>query len=262
MNNIGWCDKTLNPIAGCTKVSLACDNCYAERFAFRHKKNFEKTGNRSLEKYSSVVDENGKWNGKTSKIDKTVLTRKKLGKKGNKIFLGSMTDIFHVSISDADRDYIMEFIKSNPDYIFQILTKRPEIMQKYLTEYYGILDIMPLNNLWIGITVENQQFLNDRILYLLNSPSIIRFISIEPSLGSIDLYPWLYECIGPSESMHNDWLNGLNWIIIGPETGPKARQMKKEWAQSIYDQCKEENVPLFDKKNILSLNLKQFPNVG
>lgn len=263
---IEWTNETWNPIIGCTKISEGCTNCYAEKFAHRLASKALKDDSSEYFDYSGIgayamVTLDGKWNGKTQIVPKA-LEKPLHWKKPRMIFVCSMGDLFHESIPFEWIDQVMEIIAMCPQHTFQVLTKRPKRMLEYFDNEPGwttVADEYPLPNLWLGVTVENQKHKN-RILDLLKCRAKIRFVSCEPLLSEINLYPFLDEYIGPSETMHYDWLNGLNWVIAGPETGPGKRPMKKEWIELLYNQCQHYKVPFFDKKNILGKNIQQYPN--
>jgi protein gp37 len=252
MSKIEWTDKTWNPIIGCTKISEGCNKCYAEKMAYRLA-----TMESTRQKYQTVVRSSPVgWNGRTY-FEASELEKPLKWKKPKRIFVCSMGDLFHESVPFEWIDKVFAVTTECLHHTFQVLTKRPDIMKRYF-ESRSIKT--PYLNVWLGVTTENQQEANERIITLLEIPAAKRFVSCEPLLSHIDLYPWLETYILPSESMRSEVLNGLDWVIAGPETGPGKRPMKKEWVENIYNQCKNDNVPFFDKKNILELNLKEFPN--
>lgn len=202
MNPIGWCDITINPLVGCSKCSPGCDNCYAERFAARLAKNPA-----TAKKYAGVVDENGKWTGRirsTFTMDDgspnyegkvTYELFWSLGKKHKRVFIGSMTDIFHENADKKDLAHIMLSIHKHPQHTFMFLTKRPHVMKERLGPW--LLDDAPSPNLWLGVTVCNQQEADEKIPVLLQIPAAMRFVSVEPMLGQMNIEKFLrgsYEC--------------------------------------------------------------------
>lgn len=279
MSKIEWTDKTWNPVIGCSKISEGCKNCYAEKMAYRLRNialNSDKYN--SLSYYPEVIDNSGKWKGKTILVE-TSINKPFKWKKPRKIFVCSMGDLFHESVPFEWIDKIMSIISSNPHHIFQILTKRPDRMLEYfdylktdfIQEILFYSEEFPPQNLWVGATIENQDMANKIIPFLLKIPAKVRFVSCEPLLSNIDLEEIIFSVEGGDayidslycdvSSEDDEMFNGntINWIIAGPETGPKARPMQKKWIESLYQQCKLANVPFFDKKNILELDLKQFP---
>jgi protein gp37 len=255
MTKIEWCDQTINPIIGCAKVSPACDNCYAEVMARRlagmkHTK----------EDYSQVLTK-GHWNGNIVFREKELLKPEKWIKP-QRIFITSMGDLFHENVLDQWLIEIMFMVKKNPQHTFTMLTKRPKRMLEFFTNCPTSPFFEPLPNLWLGVTVENQHQANIRIPILLQIPAKKYFVSCEPLLGNINFprYPGRL----PTEPM----LLGLDWIIVGAETGQKAREMKSEWMVNIYDQCRRALKPFFLKKisktqgipdKMLKEDLRQFP---
>ncbi|MDD5013480.1 MAG: phage Gp37/Gp68 family protein [Atribacterota bacterium] len=256
-NKIGWCEETWNPVIGCTKISEGCKNCYAEKFAYRLSKIAEYHTTRTnretplaVEYYPDVINYNsGKWNNKTSLIESALEKPFHWGK-SRMIFVCSMGDLFHESTPFEWIDTIFKVMINNERHTFQILTKRPQRMLEYFNSFKKDQDFPP-ENIWIGVTVENQEQADKRIPILLKIPASVRFISYEPALSEIDINDGL-DYIGEDK-------RGINWVIAGAETGIGARPMKKEWIESLYEQCNAANVPFFDKRNVLGLNIKQFP---
>lgn len=265
---IEWAHHTINPTVGCMKCSPGCANCYAERFAARLARNPQ-----TAAKYAGVVDDAGKWTGRISEPDYSVFER--LPRKPQRVFLGSMTDLFFQGVNDYGRKALRtedgklyEFAPNTmhvriarllvqigryPQHTFMMLTKRPEAMGEAL----GLLLKRPLLNLWVGVTVCNQEEADEKIPLLLDIPAALRFISFEPLLGPISLWRWFPEgaCKKPAHEAgrrfikNAEYENGIGWVICGPETGPKKRPFDLAWARSLRDQCKEARVPFFFKKN-------------
>ncbi len=237
-NPIGWCDDTINPIVGCSKCSPGCQNCYAEKFAARLAKN-----PKTAKKYAGVVDENGKWNGS---VRYHVSWYEQLPKKPKRIFLNSMSDFFHPAVIEEDLHEILDLIvKFGCQHTFLVLTKRPERARDML----ACRALPP--NVWLGVTVCNQEEADAKIPVLLQIPAAKRFISIEPMLGQVDL-----ACCLKMEERHyqGDSMSGftdhnplLHWVICGGETGPGARPMHPEWARSLRGQCQSAGVPFYFK---------------
>lgn len=262
MSKIEWTDKTLNPIVGCTPVSPACDNCYAVKMAYRHSFN-PKPGIASKYKGTAKKTKDGVvWTGKLNfrpEVMRQVLNRKT----PTKYFVGSMTDLFHDAVPDELLDRLFTIMARASHHTFQILTKRPERMRKYLEGCErGAADIggeFPWSNVWFGVTAENQAMANKRIPILLATPAAVRFVSIEPMLGPVDLRNIAVGC--PAEG---DILNAiagievlgdaafsvprLDWVICGGETGNQARPMFSPWVRRLRAQCTTAGVPFFFKK--------------
>jgi len=275
MSKIEWTNETWNPIIGCNKISEGCQNCYAEKMAYRLRcMALAKDSCSKLDFYVYVVDDSEKWNGKTLFIENALNIPAKW-KNTRMIFVCSMSDLFHEKNSFDDILQIWDIMCQTPRHTFQVLTKRPGRMlefyrwlgQKVKDDGFDSIPSSSSNpldyigtpyHIWIGVTTENQKTANERIPILLQIPAKIHFISAEPLLENINL---LEAC----QIKFLNWLNnnetqyGLQWVIAGPETGSKSRSMKKEWIESLYNQCKEANVPFFDKKDILRLNIQEFP---
>lgn len=250
---IEWCTETWNPIIGCTKVSPGCDHCYAERMAKRLRsmeEKFDGKGNdlfhrSATGKYSSVISKEGKWNGKTY-FDEDAFKKPARWKKPRVIFISSMGDLFHESISD---DLIHEIFLAIRFYyrrhLFLILTKRPKRMHSYI---YNILakggDVFPLPNVWLGVTAENQMRANERVPILLSIPAAKRFVSVEPMLTQVDLV----NCYEPVTSKPEiKQLGFIDWVICGGESGPGARPVNPDWVRFLQSECHCAGVPFFFK---------------
>lgn len=243
---IEWADMTINPVVGCSPCSPGCDNCYAERFAARLAKN-----PKTAKKYSGVVDEKGKWTGV---IDFDVSCLVKLPRKPKRIFVGSMCDLFHDSVMDNHLEQIMGHLgltRDNAHHTFMLLTKRPERMRDFFTRWEPYRKV---TNVWLGVTVCNQAEADAKIPVLLQTPAAVRFVSIEPMLGPVNLRGKLchWTCHGGSGS----WFSPvpgkvhhrlLYWVICGGETGPGARPMHPDWVRGLRDQCQGARVPFFFK---------------
>jgi len=240
---IEWADMTINPIIGCSKCSQGCDNCYAERFATRLAKNPA-----TRERYSHVVAD-GKWNGR-SHADFSCFDH--LPKKPARIFVGSMGDSFHENILHAVIHEIISLARRDQRHTFMFLTKRPERMRDAILQHGAI------ENIWLGVTVCNQDEADEKIPILLSTPAAKRFVSIEPMLGKINLRWKNYFSSSPREYREylerkgridqHESLKLLDWVICGGETGHGARQMNPDWARLMRDHCREAGTPFFFKQ--------------
>jgi len=206
---IEWTDVTWNPTTGCSKVSEGCKNCYAERMA----KRLYAMGN---PRYTNGFEP-------TEHLE--ALSLPFTWKKPKKVFVNSMSDLFHESISEEFICKVFEVMNNTPMHTYQILTKRPERALQ-LTDKITWTD-----NIWQGTSVENERVL-ERIDYLRLIPSKIRFLSCEPILGEIT-------------GMN---LNGIHWVIVGGESGPGARPIKEDWVRSIHQQCIVADTAFFFKQ--------------
>lgn len=220
--SIEWTDATWNPVAGCTILTAGCTNCYAMRMAAR----LEAMG---VEKYVGLTRKSGgraKWTGKI-KLDYSSLAIPKEWKKPRRVFVNSMSDLFH---SDVPVDFVVEVwrvMESTPRHTYQILTKRPDRMAEILTA--NTFKVLP--NVWLGTSVEDS-----RVLYRLDElrtvPAAVRFVSYEPLIGSV---------AGGN-------LKDVHWAIVGGESGPGARPLDTRWVDEIFDQCTDADAAFFFKQ--------------
>lgn len=272
MSKIEWTDRSLNPITGCTSISPGCNNCYARRMANRHRGRFG---------YPS--DDPFRVTYHPDKVIKPLSWRKPV-----KIFLCSMSDMFHPQVPDEWRDEIWAVMaicamhERPKGHTFQILTKRPERMKDYVLSLperrsriamiagklmedgdawhdivlYHMPDVLP--NAWLGATCENQEWLEKRLRFLLETPAALHFLSYEPALGPIDLNGTsMGQILGPCDECGERKSNpdceacagfpSLGWVIVGGENGPGARLMDPIWAAKVLEQCQSAGVPFFFK---------------
>jgi protein gp37 len=201
-------------------------------------------------KYAGVV-EGGTWTGKISRPDYTVFDH--LPKKPKRVFVGSMTDLFHKHAHIYDLDRIFLSMSRHPLHTFLILTKRPERMKIYMTlscddRRIGVPHPWPLPNVWLGVTVCNQEEVDKKIPFLLQAPAAKRFISVEPMLEPVDLHPYLPGgCDCEACTYGTGCSPKLDWVICGGETGPGARPAHPDWVRGLRDQCQESGTPYFFK---------------
>lgn len=208
---IEWTDATWNPIAGCTIMSSGCKNCYAMKMAAR----LEAMG---IEKYTGLTRKSGKriiWKG-IVREDRLALSIPLRWKKPRKIFVNSMSDLFHEKVSDSFVEEVWQVMRQTPHHNYQILTKRPDRMATFIQT--RIREVLP--NVWLGTSVENADVAY-RIDFLKEVPAAIRFISFEPLIGSVG----------------NINLENIHWAIVGGESGPTARPIMEEWIDEIHNQC-------------------------
>ncbi len=208
---IEWTESTWNPITGCTKISSGCKFCYAEVMAKRLKA-------MGQEKYR---------NGFALTLHPETLQEPYAWKKPKMIFVNSMSDLFHKDIPVEYLQRVFKVIKENPQHVFQVLTKRADILRYYDSE--GWLE-WP-HNLWMGVTVENKEVIH-RIENLRNTNARVKFLSCEPLLS-------------PLENMN---LKGIDWVIVGGESGRTPRPMKEDWVVDIKEQCRQANVAFYFKQ--------------
>ena len=210
-SRIEWTEQTWNPVVGCTKISAGCKHCYAESMAKR------------LQAMATPGYENG--------FELTLLPHRLADPlkrtKPTVYFLNSMSDLFHERVPDVYIDQVFDVVAKTPRHTYQILTKRAQRMARYFGRGR---DVPP--NAWMGVSVENKQHGVPRIKHLRTVPARIRFLSVEP----------LLEDVGELD------LKDIQWVIVGGESGPKARPMKPEWAESVQRQCDEQDVAFFFKQ--------------
>lgn len=209
-SRIEWTEQTWNPTVGCTKISPGCKHCYAEVMAQR----------------LHAMGIKGYENGFALTLLSNRLKEPSRRKKSTIYFVNSMSDVFHEDVPFEYIDKIFETITETPQHVYQILTKRAERMAEYFESRQ-----VPANT-WLGVSVENKKHGVPRIDYLRQLKVEVRFLSVEPLL----------------ESLGNIDLSGIHWVIVGGESGPKARPMKKEWVEEIRMQCEERAVAFFFKQ--------------
>jgi protein gp37 len=285
---IEWTDATWNPITGCSVVSPGCTNCYAMRLAGTRLKHVESRKGLTRDSKAGPV-----WNGEV-RFNEKDLDQPLRWKRPRLIFVCAHGDLFHENVPDEWIDEVFAVMAFTPQHTFQVLTKRSARMREYLdNEWRGVrvrnamqamhhnhptIDLMtlPLPNVWLGVSAEDQKRADERIPDLLATPAAIRFVSAEPLLGPVDL-TWIAEPDDEKEGVIDavlgcNWIDGmgrgvayrptrpghegrvmtrhvcssddeilasrkLDWVIVGGESGPAARPMHPDWARSLRDQC-------------------------
>lgn len=228
-STIEWTQTTWNPVIGCRKVSSGCANCYAERLAKRLAAMARADGDAGRNPgrksgYLHVINGKGRWNGSVF-LDESVVEAPLSWRSARVIFVNSMSDLFHKDVPLEFIQRVFTVMNRCPRHTFQVLTKRPERAREVSRS------LIWTPNIWMGTSVENQAVL-PRIAELKNTGAVVKFLSVEPLLGSIPRLP----------------LTCIDWVIVGGESGPGARPMKPEWARSIRDQCLAAGVPFFFKQ--------------
>jgi len=220
---IEWTDATWNPVTGCVKVSPGCKHCYAETFAER----FRGVPGHPYEQ------------GFDLRLWEERLDLPLLWKKPKRIFVNSMSDLFQDGVPDDFIRRVFDVMCEADHHIFQVLTKRSEKMMEWMRENYRFINervngkkVLP-KHVWLGVSVENQKY-TSRIEHLQKTPTQIRFLSVEPLLGPVNLTASL--------------LRGIHWVIVGGESGPRARPMDPSWATYVQNQCAKYEVPFFFKQ--------------
>jgi protein gp37 len=269
MSSIEWTDETWNPTVGCSRVSPGCDGCYAIGVAHRamqpaHAGLTVRHHGRDAEVAGRSTDWTGEVRLLPDRLDTPLRWRKP-----RRVFVDSMSDLFHPDVLKSDvhaEGSAAPFLASvfavmvmAEQHTFQVLTKRPQMMRAVLDEPMFRLDVnaellrrdhsvMPGGmtspsfrwpaNIWLGTSVENQRYADLRIPHLLATPAAVRFLSIEPLLGPVDLSPWL----------DADLADRPDWVIVGGESGHGARPMHPQWVRALRDQCGQWDVPFFFKQ--------------
>lgn len=221
-SDIEWTDATWNPVAGCTIVSSGCRHCYAMEMARR----LEAMG---MEKYAGLTHRRGNktvWNG-VVREDKVALGIPYAWKRPHRIFVNSMSDLFHERVTNRFILDVWQVMRDTPRHSYQILTKRPDRMASFVRTYLN--EVLP--NVWLGTSVE-QADTADRIDHLRVVPAEIRFVSFEPLIGPV----------GDVD------LTGIHWAIVGGESGHAARPIRKEWIDEIYSLCIQSETAFFFKQ--------------
>ena len=210
---IEWTDATWNPVTGCTKITRGCDNCYAERLAER----FRGTPGHPFERGFDLT------------LRPERLQQPLSWKRPRRVFVNSMSDLFHTGIPADFVDRVFDTMEAADHHVFQVLTKRSSLMKNYLLGRYG--SCSPPPHIWCGVSVEDD-IATRRIRHLQLAPVAVRFLSMEPLLGPVGAL-----C-----------LDGISWVIVGGESGPKARRMDERWVLDIRDSCERQGIHFFFKQ--------------
>lgn len=214
---IEWTEATWNPVTGCSKVSPGCAHCYAEtislRFGHSSRPWIPRNAAENVRLHAERLDQPLKW------------------RRARLVFVNSMSDLFHELVPEDFIAEVFQTMATAHQHTFQILTKRPERMREVISRLYED-GKDPLRNVWLGTSIENARFVS-RADAVRETPAAVRFISAEPLLGPI------------ADALD---LTGIDWIIVGGESGPKHRPMRAEWARALRDRCREEDVAFFFKQ--------------
>lgn len=208
-SNIEWTELTWNPVTGCNKISPGCKNCYAEVMTRRLK-------SMGVEKYSE---------GFKIRTHPDTLTTPFTWKKSKVVFVNSMSDLFHPEVHIDYIKAVFAVMNQTPQHVYQVLTKRSERLLEVADQLNWT------ENIWMGVSVENEKY-SYRIAELSKTPAKTKFLSIEPLIGAVKTVN----------------LENINWVIVGGESGHKARPLKKEWIDDIKAKCEAYNVPFFFKQ--------------
>ena len=210
---IEWTDATWNPVTGCTKISAGCDHCYAERFSER----FRGTRGHPFETGFDLTL-------RPERLEQPLTWRK-----ARMIFVNSMSDLFHKEVPREFIGRVFDTMERAQWHTFQVLTKRSSLMRDFLRRRYGAKRGPP--HMWFGVSVEDGSK-KSRIRHLQDAPAGVRFLSIEPLIGPVGTLDFA----------------GIDWVIVGGESGPGARHINPEWVRDVRDQCLAAGVALFFKQ--------------
>lgn len=254
---IEWTDASWNPVTGCNKVSAGCKNCYALRDWPRLSANpasiYFSREFTDVRCHTERLEQPLRWN------------------KPRMIFVNSMSDLFHDDVPFEFIDQVFAVMALAKQHVFQVLTKRPVRMYKYLCDLHPgsarVLSIrqasvpfvalagnpawpirFPLPNVWLGVSVEDQATADERIPLLLQTPAAVRFVSAEPLLAPVDIRDYLEFYVPNPPFQDKDAAFGLDWVICGGESGPRARPMHPQWVRSLRDQCASTGTPFLFKQ--------------
>jgi len=232
LDDQGLQGATWNPVRGCTRKSKGCENCYAESMAHR----FNKPG-MWAEGLTVIRQGRPGWSGKIKEVPEH-LEDPLRWRRGRRVFVCSGADLFHANVRGEYLDQVFDVMEKAERHTFMVLTKRPERMRDYLKQRWGDLEVLP-GHICIGVSVEDQETCDERIPVLMETPAAIRYLSAEPLLGPVDL----------RMGDHLDRAGrGLDWVIAGGESGPRARPCALEWLESIVDQCRQHQAAPFVKQ--------------
>lgn len=279
--NIEWSDSVWNPISGCSRKSAGCEHCYAEVMTKR-------LALMGQEKYQGLLNEHNRFNG-VIKFDEKALLIPLKTKKPTTYFVNSMSDLFHENVKDEWIDKVFAVMALAKHHTFQILTKRADRMKEYLSNpsrknlvkethlkmvededrakffggssgfwtvktrlgvWWDVETTFPLQNVWLGVSVENQKAADERIPLLLETPAAVRWLSCEPLLENLNLNKhWSVKFDGRFNGKGFPiGRNGIDWVVVGGESGLKARVCQSDWIRSIVNQCQSAKVPVFVKQ--------------
>lgn len=236
-SKIEWTDHTFNPWIGCQKVSTGCANCYAEAQMTRRPRWANAWGppETSVRLRTKTWGDPVRWNRQAEVEGKRY-----------RVFCASLADVFEDNVQLINwRLDLFRLIESTPNLDWLVLTKRPEITARF----FELTGDVP-NNVWMGVSAEDQETANERISHLLRIRAAVRFLSYEPALGPLDFVEVAYNCQvagGKSLTLAGLW-DHLHWIIVSGESGISRRPMDLDWARDIRDQCSEAGVPFFFKQ--------------
>ena len=274
--SIEWTDKVWNPTTGCTRISAGCKNCYAFELHDKRHEAF-KRGAKLPQQYAKPFTE--------LQMFEDRLEAPLRWKKPCRVFVNSMSDLFHEDVPFESIDRVFAVMRLCPQHTFQVLTKRAHRMAQYFGENDGLTTPLriehqaqlmegksddgtwaqglipwPIPNVWLGVSVENQEQADKRIPWLLKVPAAVRFLSVEPMLGPIELSEWMctvrVEHNGDGDTQEVACKPDIHWVIVGGESGTDARPCSLDWVRPLKQQCHAVGVPFFFKQ------AGSFPSTG
>ena len=231
-SEIEWTDATWNPTTGCTRVSAGCDHCYAERLS---KRLLATTYRSRLPVVDTPVNRRDPF---AVRVWPERLRVPGSWRHPRRVFVNSMSDLFHVDVPEDFARQCFRVMLSVDRHVYQVLTKRPARAAKFVERHSDMFPSGLPRHIWIGTSVEDQS-VDYRVRHLLAVPAAVRFLSCEPLIGPLDLRAFVED----GRADHN-----LHWVIVGGESGRRARPMDPQWARSLRDQCRESGVPFFFKQ--------------
>ena len=253
---IDWAEKTWNPVTGCTKISPGCQNCCAERMSkrLRGRCGYDAENPFKVTLHPDRLEEPMRW------------------RRPSTIFVCSMGELFHPEVPFAYIERVFNIMLHAPQHTFLVLTKRPRTAKMFLDPNLrsDVFKHWPLPNVWLGVTAENQEMADKRIPILLQIPAAVRFVSVEPMLGPVDLFSndYLGGCINCEVCLDNPetFINRaqdrkIDWVICGSESGPNRRPANIEWIRSLKNQCLAVGVPFFLKQMEVGGRLIKMPKL-
>jgi protein gp37 len=272
---IQWTEETWNPTVGCSVLSPGCTNCYAMQMAAR----LAKMGQQKYGGLTRRVNGRDVWTGEV-RLHPPSLLVPLVTKKPTLWFTNSMSDLFHEALFVEDIAAVFAVMALAHWHRYQVLTKRAERMRTILTDpdfwllvrdhcnrmveearhegavwekrvCYGMTRLPvrnPLPHVWLGVSAERQPEADLRVRELLNTPGAVRFVSAEPLLSRLDLAPYLYPQFAADDPRHDPWRNGLDWVIVGGESGKGSRHCALAWVRKVVRDCQAVGVPVFVKQ--------------
>lgn len=228
MTKIEWTDTVWNVVTGCTKIASGCKHCYAARMA-----------NRLRGRCGYPADDPFRVTLHPDRLEQPLRWRKP-----RMVFVCSMGDMFHNDVPDYFIAAVFGVMAATPQHTYQVLTKRPDRMRDLLSR------INTDDNVWLGTSASTQKDFDANVPLLLSTPAAVRFVSLEPLLEPIDLVDMIgpYNATDDTALMGDSRNRGLDWVIVGGESGPRARPMHPQWVRAIRSQCVEAGVPFFFKQ--------------